>query len=101
MYLECILELQIYHVITNLVADLMHDILEGICHYNFCAILEELISVKRYFTLQILNDRIQNFEYNFDIGNKPSIITLDHIRAEKLKMCIRNVTDDFRELADG
>jgi len=79
-------ELQSYHVITNLVADLMHDILEGVCHYDFCAILEELIFVKRYFTLQTLNDRIQNFDYGFDIGNKPSIIIFDHIRGEKLKM---------------
>lgn len=79
-------ELQSYHVITNLVVDLMHDILEGVCHYDFCAILEELIFVKKYFTLQTLNERVQNFDYSFDIGNKPSIITLDHIRGEKLKM---------------
>lgn len=79
-------ELQNYHVITNLVADLMHDILEGVCHYDLCAILEELISVKGYFTLQTLNDRIQNFDYSFDVGNKPSIITFDHIRGEKLKL---------------
>jgi len=81
-------ELQNYHVITNLVADLMHDILEGVCHYDLCAILEELISVKRYFTLQTLNDRIQNFDYDFDVGNKPSIIILDHIQAQKLKMSV-------------
>jgi len=73
-------------VITNLVVDLMHDILEGVCHYDFCAILEELISVKKYFTLQTLNDRIQNFDYGFDIGKKSSIIIFDYIREEKLKM---------------
>lgn len=39
-------EFQTYHVITNLVADLMHDILEGVCHYDLCVILEDLISVK-------------------------------------------------------
>ncbi|KMQ88400.1 hypothetical protein RF55_12125, partial [Lasius niger] len=50
-----------------LLTDLMHDLLEGVTHYNFCAILEELISVKRYFTLQTLNDRVQNFDYSFDI----------------------------------
>lgn len=63
----------------------MHDILEGVCHYDFCAILE-LIFVKEYFTLQTLNDRIQNFDYGFDVGNKSSIIIRDHIRGEKLKM---------------
>ncbi|RLU15468.1 hypothetical protein DMN91_012462 [Ooceraea biroi] len=64
-------ELQTYHVITNLVTDLMHDILEGVCHYDFCAILEELISIKGYFTLHTLNDRIQKFDYSFDIGISP------------------------------
>ncbi|XP_067216431.1 uncharacterized protein [Linepithema humile] len=64
----------------------MHDLLEGVCHYDLCMILENLISVKRYFTLQTLNDRIQNFDYGFDIGNKSSIITFDHIRGEKLRM---------------
>lgn len=67
----------------NLVVDIMHDLLEGVCHYDLCAILEELMYVKRYFTLENLNDRIQSFNYDFDIGNKPSIITLDHIRKEK------------------
>lgn len=64
----------------------MHDLLEGVCHYDLSFILEELISVKKYFTLETLNDRVQNFDYGFDIGNKSSIITFDHIRAEKLRM---------------
>lgn len=79
-------ELQTYHVITNLVADLMHDFLEGVCHYDLCPIMKELISIKGYFTLETLNDRIQNFDYGPDIGNKSSIITLEHIEREKLKM---------------
>ena len=61
-------EIQTYHVTTNHVVDLMQDLLEGVCHYDFCAMLEELIFVKQYFTLQTLNNRIQNFDYNFDIG---------------------------------
>lgn len=75
-----------YHVVTNLVADLMHDILEGVCHSDFCALLEEMIFVKKYFTLETLNDRIQNFDYSFDIGDKPSVIMFDNIRGQKLKM---------------
>lgn len=49
-------ELQTFHVITNLFVDLMHDLLKGVCHYDLCMILEKLISVKKYFTLQTLND---------------------------------------------
>lgn len=47
-------ELQSCHIITNLVTDLMHDLLEGVCHYDLCAImlfLEELISVKNSFII--------------------------------------------------
>lgn len=51
-------ELQNYHMTINLVVDLMHDLLEGVCHYDFSVILEKLISVEKYFTLQIFNDRI-------------------------------------------
>lgn len=28
-------ELQTFHVITNLFVDLMHDLLKGVCHYDF------------------------------------------------------------------
>ncbi|KYN28190.1 hypothetical protein ALC57_02390 [Trachymyrmex cornetzi] len=79
-------EFQSYHVVTNLVTDLMHDILEGVCHYDLYAILEEMINVKKYFTLQTLNERIQNFVYDFDIGDKPSVIIFNNIRGQKLKM---------------
>lgn len=52
-----------YHVTENLVCDLMHDFFEGVCHYDLCAILDYLINHMNFFTLETLNDRIQNFNY--------------------------------------
>lgn len=74
-----------YHVTENLVCDLMHNFFEGVCHYDLCAILDYLINHMNFFTLETLNDRILNFNYG-DSGDKPSLITADRIRNQKLKM---------------
>ncbi|XP_043481648.1 uncharacterized protein LOC122510809 [Leptopilina heterotoma] len=75
-----------FHIVKNLMVDIMHDLFEGVCHYDLCAILDYLIFFRQFFTLQTLNERIQNFNYGPDYGNKPTLITRDHIRGEKLKM---------------
>lgn len=75
-----------FHIVINLMVDIMHDLLEGVCHYDLCAILNYLIFVHQYFTLETLNERVQNFNYGPDYGNKPTLITADRIREEKLKM---------------
>ncbi|KYM95062.1 hypothetical protein ALC62_14308 [Cyphomyrmex costatus] len=74
-----------YHITENLVCDIMHDLFEGVCHYDLCPILDYLINHMGFFSLETLNDRIQNFDYG-DSGDKPTLITVDHIRNQKLKM---------------
>lgn len=74
-----------YHVTENLACDLMHDMFEGVCHYDLCAILDYLINHMGFFDVETLNNRIQNFNYG-DSGDKPSFITIDHIRNAKLRM---------------
>lgn len=74
-----------YHVTENLVCDVMHDFFEGVCHYDLCAILDYLMNHMGFFNIDILNDRVQNFEYG-DSGDKPSLIAKDHVRNQKLKM---------------
>lgn len=78
--------LRTFHVVNNLMVDIMHDLLEGVCHYDLCAILNVIIFVRQYLTLETLNDRVQNFNYGPDFGNKPTLITAEHIQGEKLKM---------------
>ena len=59
----------------NLVQDIMHDILEGICKYDIVLVCKHCITNKM-FTLEVLNKRIQSINYGYhDKLNKPPIIT--------------------------
>lgn len=78
-------ELNSYNVTENLVCDLMHDLFEGLCHYDLCCILDYFINYMGFFSFDTLNDRVQNFDYG-DTSDKPSLITADRIRNKKLKM---------------
>lgn len=40
----------------------MHDLFEGICIYNMCHIINNLIHLG-YFSLETLNNRKQAFDY--------------------------------------
>lgn len=53
-----------FHLTENVTVDFMHDILEGVADYDLTSILHHFIYVARYFTLDTLNQRIKDFEYN-------------------------------------
>lgn len=78
--------LRTFHVTENLAVDIMHDFLEGICHYDLCAVLDQLITFDNFFTIDTLNERIEAFDYGPDIGNRLSTIKREHIQRDKLKM---------------
>lgn len=76
-----------FHVYDNPSVDYMHDILEGIVQYELALILNYFIVDKKYFTLEVLNDRINNFNYSaFSSSvNKPPSISLTNLKSHKLK----------------
>ena len=50
----------------------MHILLEGVLHLEIKSLLNEFVSIKKYFTVDILNECIQNFTYGkAEIRNKP------------------------------
>lgn len=58
------------HVVKNYSIDIMHDIFEGICHYNMRHILNYYIEVAIFFSLDFLNLRKQHFNYGYiEFGN--------------------------------
>lgn len=70
-------EIDDFHTTENISIDVMHDILEGVCRYILSYLIYTFIYVNNYFTLDLLNLRIQNFDFNEnERSNKPPIITL-------------------------
>lgn len=73
-----------FHVYDNPSVDYMHDKLEGIDQYDLALILNCLIFDKKYFTLDILNDRINHFNYSAfsSCVNKPPSISLVNLKSK-------------------
>ena len=63
-------ELKYFNVYEGLPHDLSHDYFEGVIHETLSLVLTRLISEK-LFTLDILNNYIDNFKYSSLDINKP------------------------------
>lgn len=71
-----------FHVTNNLAVDIMHDLYEGVCHYDLSHILSYLFE-KKYLTL-CENERKSLFDYgSMDIRNISQPIDADHISRSK------------------
>lgn len=79
-------EVKGFSVIDHVGVDIMHDLLEGVCKYDMSFIVLSYITDLKYFSLEILNNRIISFNYGPDRRNTPPIITLDHLQRNTLKM---------------
>ena len=65
-----------FHVVGGLPTDAMHDILEGVLHYEMKEMLKDFVKMHRLFTLEELNTRIAKFDFGYyNDKNKPSPIT--------------------------
>lgn len=93
IYRECILnQISSFPVTTNYCVDVMHDIFEGICHYNICHILKYYILEVRIISLETLNNRKQHFNYGaIEIGNNSHPIEKHHLLNNHLKMSAREI----------
>lgn len=81
-----------FHATTNFCVDTMHDLFEGVCHYNLAHSLKYFIRTKKYFTLKTLNMRKQTFNYGeLEIGNICREIMDSHIDKCKFKMSAREM----------
>ena len=52
-----------FHIVDGLVPDVMHDILEGCLQYEVKKLLKHFILTEKYFTLDELNKKIDEFPY--------------------------------------
>lgn len=73
-----------FHVVENFSVDIMHDLLEGVCHYDMAHIISKLIKCN-WFTLDILNERIKMFNDNSKNKNKIGFVTQTMLDNKSLK----------------
>lgn len=75
-----------YFHATDCCADIMHDVNEGILHYNICEVILHFIR-KKYFTLAQLNYEKNMRKYGeLEENNRSGKIKMKNLRARKLKM---------------
>ena len=80
-------EINSYHITSNYMVDIMHDVLEGVCHYDILLILNHFDKNIESFSLDILNFRLAMFDFGpVDISNRPPQISKDNLKKNKLKM---------------
>lgn len=80
-----------FHVVQNFSVDLMHDIFEGIAHYNLTHVIEHYIKNK-LFTLDELNQYKSTFSYgDTEKGNVFKDITPLHLKRKKLNASAREM----------
>lgn len=80
-----------FHVTANFAVDMMHDIFEGVSHYDLCHIINKFIEM-RYFDLNTLNNRKMLFNYgDIEIGNISPAITSNNLSCFHLKMTAREM----------
>jgi len=70
----------------------MHDMFEGICHYDMCHVILYYTKTAKLFSLEKLNNRKTTFKYGtIEVGNISPPITLLHLQKHHLKMSAREV----------
>lgn len=81
-----------FHCTENFTVDVMHDFFEGICHNILCDALSYYIKEMQYFSIQTLNERLEQFSYGkHDKGNEKQSINIKEIESRKLKMSAKQM----------
>lgn len=66
--------------------DVMHDILEGTAKYVMSFLIAKYVTDLKYFSIQLLNDKISSFDYGPDTSSKPCILNMAHIANGNVKL---------------
>lgn len=74
-----------FHIIDDSCADVMHDLLEGVCKIDMAIVIKNFVFVEKSFTLIYLNNRISSFDYGPNSLNKPDNVTKENLDNFSLK----------------
>ena len=77
-------ELEHFHVANGqLPQDAMHVLLEGVIPYSFKLMLRSFVNNKKYFSLNLLNERIFCFNFSYtESRDKPAQFTESILHSE-------------------
>lgn len=75
-----------FYVLDQVGVDIMHDILEGVGKYDLTFLISYYVHDFQVFSLLILNERIVCFDYGPDKGNKPSVLSIEHIQKNNIRL---------------
>lgn len=75
-----------FHAAENYYADIMHDLYEGVCHYDMLNILRYLLYDAQYFSLYTLNNRLEMFSFPDEGSNRPPNLSRDFHLKTKISM---------------
>ncbi|XP_052129681.1 uncharacterized protein LOC127750959 [Frankliniella occidentalis] len=73
-----------FHITSNFSVDSFHDLGEGVAHYVMMDVLKRC--VPQLFTVELLNHRIEMFEYGTCDSNRIPVLSLEFAKKKKLKM---------------
>jgi len=74
----------------------MHDVLEGVCKYDMSFLIFYYVNDLKLFSLEVLNDRMVNFDYGPDKGSKPSVLNIENIRKHGIRQSASEMMTLFR-----
>lgn len=84
---KCVwLDVKGFNLFEQVGVDVMHDILEGVAKYIMCFVTWKYVSILKYFSIQVLNDKISCFDYGPDSSSKPCLLNIDHISKGNMRL---------------
>jgi len=75
-----------FNVLDQSGMDIMHDLLEGVCKFDMAFLLNYYIYELNIFSLQILNERMINFDYGPDSSSKRPVLNIENIRKNNIRL---------------
>lgn len=77
-------DLKYFHVCDgSLIPDIMHDVLEGVLQYEVKLMLQYMITIEQYFTLDMVNTKLENLELSkAESVNRPTSISSTTFKSE-------------------
>lgn len=88
-----------FHVTQNHAPDIMHDILEGVMHYDLLALFKKCIKSYQYFTVEELNARMKSFDFGPKKGvNRPQPLVEKFYEKFKFKYSASEMVTFFRNM---